>query len=143
MEVPCAADLAHHSAQHQGKEAFCRPSLPEVRQRYHDYQESLFSGDLCCKLWFTVPRSASRKFLSRLTDLLRSAVVDQREDVNAHIPHEVFRGLAGHTRDKVCIANHKVFWPYPLTLLHLFGDMKVSKRGKAHTDLSTSSCCRY
>ena len=41
-----------------------------------DYWNSLFSGDLCCKLWFTVPRSSSRKLLARLTDLLRTAVVD-------------------------------------------------------------------
>ncbi|KAL8448903.1 hypothetical protein Emed_003473 [Eimeria media] len=80
---------------------------------------------MCCKLWFTVPRSNSRKLLSRLTDLLRCAVVDQREDVNAHIPHDIFRGIAGHTRDKVCIANHKAFWPHPPTLLYLFRDLKV------------------
>lgn len=89
------------------------------------YWESLFSGNMCCKLWFTVPRSTSRRLVARLTDLLRTAAVDQREDVNAHIPHDVFRGIAGHTRDKVCIANHKSFWPHTPTLLHLFGDLKV------------------
>lgn len=101
--------------------------LPEgsANRKSGVYWESLFSGDLCCKLWFTVPRSTSRKLVSRLTDLLRSAVVDQREDVNAHIPQDIFRGIAGHTRDKVCIANHKAFWPHPPTLLYLFGDMKV------------------
>lgn len=102
--------------------------LPEgcSSPRAAGYWDSLFSGDLCCKLWFTVPRCTSRKLVARLTDLLRTAVVDQRHDVNAHIPQDVLRGIAGHTRDKVCIANHKAFWPHPPTLLYLFGDMKVN-----------------
>ncbi|XP_026190127.1 uncharacterized protein LOC34617843 [Cyclospora cayetanensis] len=113
-----------------GKKASAAADVPGGQAgREHTQQEtywdSLFSGNVCCKLWFTVPRASTKKLLSRLTDLLRAAIVDQREEINSHIPIDVIRTLAGHTRGKVCIVNHKSFWPHPPTLLHLFGDLKL------------------
>lgn len=89
------------------------------------YCSELFRGDMCCKLWFTATRRHTLGLLKSATDLLRVALVDAREALNSHIPDDVVVLLTGHNRESCCVANHKLFWPYPPTLLKFNPELRV------------------
>ncbi|KAL8450237.1 hypothetical protein Emed_002594 [Eimeria media] len=89
------------------------------------YLDRLFTGNLCCKLWFTVRRAHTRSLMNCLTHLLRLALTQQREDLNSHIPQPLLDLLVAHAHEVCCLANHKIFWPYPPTLFRVLQGLQV------------------
>lgn len=89
------------------------------------YLKQLFSGGFCCKLWFTATRRHTLPLLDTVTGLLRIALTEQREELNAHLPKDIVELLAAHAPHSCCVANHKLFWPYPPTLLKVNSAIQV------------------
>lgn len=98
------------------------------RQVANLFADSVFLSDICCKLWFTVPRIYAQPLLSFLTGCIAEAAGGrERMKLNGHIPQDVLFPLTSHgaSSGKTCISNHKSFWPFPPTLIKFFPEMKV------------------
>ncbi|KAL8269249.1 hypothetical protein Esti_006829 [Eimeria stiedai] len=106
------------------------------------YLDRLFTGDLCCKLWFTVRREHTRAVLEALTLLLRLALTLQREELNPHLPQGLLDLLVAHAHGDCCLANHKIFWPYPPTLFRVVNNIQLQAVGQGMGDLVVQRSCQ-